>query len=65
MIRFRDFIKLDLEQLATLRARPSIDDPQPQEASTGSNSPQILRLETGKDPRSDDNVCLTEKTRDG
>jgi hypothetical protein len=38
MIRFRDFIKLDLEQLATLRALPSSNDPQPQEASTSSES---------------------------
>ena len=36
MIRFRDFIKLDLEQLATLRALPSIDDPQPHETSKSS-----------------------------
>ena len=48
MIRFRDFIKLDLEQLATLRARPSIDDPQPQEASTGSESSSDFEMRRAK-----------------
>ena len=48
MIRFRDFIKLDLEQLATLRARPLSDDPQPQETSTSSKSSSDFEMRDGQ-----------------
>jgi len=34
MIRFRDFIKLDLEQLAALRMRPSSNKVEPIRPST-------------------------------
>lgn len=38
MIRFRDFIKLDLEQLAALNLSSTDDDPKHQEISTSSKS---------------------------
>jgi hypothetical protein len=38
MIRFRDFIKLDREQIAALNVRSTDDDPKHQEISTSLES---------------------------